>query len=676
MSPISAPYGSWKSPITSDLIASTAMSLEMTAWDGEVQYWIENRPWEAGRSVVVRRTPDGQVMDITPPAYNARSRVHEYGGGAMTVEAGTIYFSNFSDQRLYKVTAGGVTDPQPLTPEGAWRYADGIIDSWRKRLICVREDHTALTTNSSPTCGRGEGGEGLQQVVNTLVSIPLEGAETTDQIRALVSGNDFYASPRLSPDGKYLAWLTWNHPNMPWDGTELWVGKLAAEGMLNTRCVAGGLEESIYQPEWSPDGTLYFVSDRSGWWNLYHWKREAWQVEPVLEMDAEFGRPQWVFGRPTYGFTSRAQGYNILCSYNQNGTWRMGSIDLKNNRLTPLDCPYTDIRELSISPDGRKALLIAGSAFEAVSIVQLDVASGQYEVLRRSIQEMVNPGYLSAPQAIEFPSSPVEKGVQQTAHAFFYPPCNPDYNEPVSTSEKPPLLVFSHGGPTSATTTSLNLTIQYWTSRGIAVLDVNYRGSTGYGRAYRQLLNGQWGIADMDDCVNAALYLIERGLVDRERLAIRGGSAGGYTTLCALTFRDVFKAGASYFGIGDLEIFVKDTHKFEARYIDSMVGPYPQALAIYRQRSPIHAIQRLSCPVIFFQGLDDRIVPPNQAEMMVVQLRKKGVPVAYLSYEGEGHGFRRAENIKRSLDAELYFYSKIFGFEIADAVEPVQIENL
>jgi len=674
MSPISAPYGSWKSPITSDLIASAAMSLEMTAWDGEIQYWIENRPWEAGRSVVVRRTPDGQVMDITPPAYNAHSRVHEYGGGAMTVGAGTIYFSNFSDQRLYKVTADGATDPQPLTPEGAWRYADGVIDYRRKQLICVREDHTALTP--SPTRGRGEDAPSNQAVINTIVSIPLVGAKTPDQIRALVSGNDFYASPRLSPDGKYLAWLTWNHPNLPWDGTELCVGELAAEGMLNARCVAGGLKESIYQPEWSPDGVLYFVSDRSGWWNLYRWQREALQVKPVLEMTAEFGRPQWVFGRPTYGFTSRAQADSILCSYNQNGAWHMGSIDLKNNQLTPLDCPYTDIRELCISPDGRKALLIAGSAFEDLSIVQLDVASGQYEVLRRSIQEAVDPGYLSAPQTVEFSTGPVGKRGQQTVHAFFYPPRNPDYSGPVSANEKPPLLVFIHGGPTSATTTSLNLTIQYWTSRGIAVLDVNYRGSTGYGRAYRQLLNGQWGIADMDDCVNAALYLIERGLVDKERLAIRGGSAGGYTTLCALTFRDVFKTGASYFGIGDLEIFAKDTHKFEARYIDSMVGPYPQALATYRERSPIHAIQRLSCPVIFFQGLDDRIVPPNQAEMMVAQLRKKGLPVAYISYEGEGHGFRRAENIKRSLDAELYFYSKIFGFEIADAIEPVQIENL
>jgi dipeptidyl aminopeptidase/acylaminoacyl peptidase len=676
MSPSAAPYGSWKSPITSELIASAEIGMEMTAWDGDVQYWIENRPWEAGRSVVVRRTPDGQVMDVTPPAYNARSRVHEYGGGAMTVEAGKIYFSNFSDQRLYKVIAGAASDPQPFTPEGAWRYADGIIDSRRKRLICVREDHTALTPIPSHTSGREENAPSNQAVINTIVSMPLEAAETPDQIRVLVSGNDFFASPRLSPDGKYLAWLAWNHPNMPWDGTELWVGELAEEGMMNVMSVAGGLEESIYQPEWSPDGVLYFVSDRSGWWNLYRWKRETWQVEPVLEMAAEFGRPQWVFGRPTYGFAHRAQGDCIICSYNQNGTWRMGSIDLKNNQFTPLDCPYTDIRELCISPDGQKALLIAGSAFEAVSIVQLNVALGQFEVLRGSIQETVDPGYLSAPQTIEFPSGPVGERDQPTAHAFFYPPCNRDYSGPISAVEKPPLLVFIHGGPTSATTTSLNLTIQYWTSRGIAVLDVNYRGSTGYGRAYRQLLNGQWGIADMDDCVNGALYLTERGLVNRDRLAIRGGSAGGYTTLCALTFRNVFKAGASYFGIGDLEIFVKDTHKFEARYIDSLVGPYPQALAIYWERSPIHAIQRLSYPVIFFQGLEDRIVPPNQAEMMVDQLRKKGLPVAYLSYEGEGHGFRRAENIKRSLDAELYFYAKIFGFEIADVVEPVKIENL
>jgi dipeptidyl aminopeptidase/acylaminoacyl peptidase len=507
----------------------------------------------------------------------------------------------------------------------------------------VREDHT----------------EPEREAVNTIASIDLESGDS----RVLMSGHDFYASPRLNPDGTRLAWLAWDHPNMPWDGTELWVGELQPDGSLeHTRCVAGGVGESIFQPEWSPDGTLYFVSDRTGWWNLYR-VRDG-QVEPLAEMEAEFGLPQWLFGWSTYAFELAQR---IVCAYAQQGTWHLASLDTETRKLEPIETPYTAISGVHAAPG--RAIFHAGSPTEPPSIVQLDLATGQIEVLRRSGKIETDPGYLSQPQAVGFPT---ENGL--TAHAFFYPPQNRDYAAP--PDELPPLLVMSHGGPTGSTSNTLKLAVQYWTSRGIAVLDVNYGGSTGYGRAYRQRLAGQWGVVDVDDCVNGARYLAQSGKVDGERLIIRGGSAGGYTTLCALTFRDAFKAGASYYGIGDLEAMAKETHKFESRYLDRLVGPYPEQRELYVQRSPIHFTDQLSCPVIFFQGLEDQVVPPNQAEMMVEALRKKKVPVAYLPFEGEQHGFRRAENIKRSLDAELYFYSRIFDFELGEPVEPVDIENL
>ena len=638
-----APYGSWKSPITSDLIASGIIRLGQIALDGDDVYWVEMRPAEGGRYVIVRRTPGGRTTDVTPPPFNARTLVHEYGGGAFAVAEGTVYFSNFADQRLYRQEPGA--QPRPITPEAKLRYADGVVDRRRGRMICVREDHT----------------DPAQEAVNAIVSLDLEG--DPEGGRVLVSGNDFYSSPRLSPDGTRLAWLTWNHPNMPWDGTELWVGELRADGSLGrAERVAGGPRESIFQPEWSPDGVLHFVSDRTGWWNLYRWRDG--RAEPLTEMEAEFGRPQWVFGMSTYAFASAD---HIICAYTQRGIWHLASLDTATRALKPIEIPYTEIAYVRAAPG--RAVFLAGSPIEPASVVQLDLATGRIEVLRRSTEAAIDPGYLSSPQAIEFPT---EGGL--TAYAFFYPPQNRDYVAP--PGERPPLLVMSHGGPTSAASTTLNLGIQYWTSRGIAVLDVNYGGSTGYGRAYRERLDGQWGIVDVDDCVNGARYLVERGLVDGQRLAIRGGSAGGYTTLCALTFRDVFKAGASYFGVSDLEALTKETHKFESRYLDRLVGPYPERRDLYRERSPIHFAHRLSCPAIFFQGLEDRVVPPSQAESMVEALRAKGLPVAYVTFEGEQHGLRRAESIKRALDAELYFYSRIFGFEPADPVEPVPIENL
>jgi dipeptidyl aminopeptidase/acylaminoacyl peptidase len=636
-----APYGSWKSPITSDLIVKGSIGVGQVALDGEDVYWSEMRPSEAGRSCIVRRAHDGRTEDVTPRAFNARTRVHEYGGGDYLVSNGTVYFSNFDDQRLYRQSRNN--QPEPLTPAIEMRYAEPVIDSRRKRLICVREDHT------------GEG-----EAVNTLVSINLEDG---DDARVIVYGNDFYSSPRLSPDGKRLSWLTWNHPNMPWDGTELWVGEVNDDGSLEqVERIAGGIEESIFQPEWSPDGTLYFISDRSGWWNLYRLKDG--NAEALHEMEAEFGMPQWIFGISMYAFESAER---VICAYIEKGNSRLASLETHTGKFETLETPYTDIT--SVHAEAGKVVFRGGSPTAAASIVQLDLKTGQREVLRRSNDLEIDSEYFSIPQAIEFPT---EDG--KTAHAFFYPPRNRDFAAP--EGELPPLLVKSHGGPTSAATTTLALGIQYWTSRGIGVLDVNYGGSTGYGREYRKRLNDRWGIVDVDDCANGARYLVERGQADGNRLMITGGSAGGYTTLCALTFRDRFKAGASHYGVSDCEALAKETHKFESRYLDRLIGPYPERADLYRERSPVHYVDRLSCPVIFFQGLEDKIVLPNQAEMMVDALRAKGLPVAYVPFEGEQHGFRRAENIKRALDGEIYFYSRIFGFELADEVEPVPIENL
>jgi dipeptidyl aminopeptidase/acylaminoacyl peptidase len=635
-----APYGSWKSPITADVVAAGEVGLEQIRLDGSDVYWIERRSKEGGRKVIVRRSADGQLADVTRVGFNARTRVHEYGGGDYVVSDGTIIFSNFVDQRLYLQRPG--SEPKPLTPAAELRYADGVIDRGRSLFFCVREDHS----------GHGE-------AINTLVSIDLSEEHA---VKILISGNNFYSSPRLSPDGSRLAWLTWNHPNMPWDGTELWSGKLTGDGSINEAVrVAGGMNESIFQPEWSPDGVLYFISDRSGWWNIYGWRNET--AEPLCPKNAEFGQPQWVFASSLYGFASEGR---ILCSYTSNGRDYLATLDTTTKALDDISLPFTAISQVRVAGD--RVVFIGASSVEPTSIVSLNLATKKLEVLRRSRETDVDAGYLSPPRAIEFPT---EEGL--TAHGHFYPPRNRDYTAPAN--DNPPLLVMSHGGPTSASSSSLRYSIQYWTSRGIAVLDVNYGGSSGYGRAYRERLKGRWGIVDVDDCVNGARYLVERGEVDGNRLAIRGGSAGGYTTLCALTFRNFFKAGASHYGISDLEALARDTHKFESRYLDSLIGPYPKRQDLYIERSPIHFTHRLNCPMILFQGLEDKVVPPNQAEKMVEAVRAKGLPVAYLTFEAEQHGFRKAENIKRVLEAELYFYSKVFGFELPEPIEPVKIDN-
>ncbi|MDX6558209.1 MAG: hypothetical protein QOF72_1258 [Blastocatellia bacterium] len=640
-----APYGSWKSPITSDLIVKESIGLGQVKMDGDDIYWIEMRPSEGGRQVIVRRAGDGSIVDVIPPGFNARTRVHEYGGGDYVAHNSIVYFSNFDDQQVYRQSPG--SEPQMISEgstDAQLRYADFVVDASRNRLISVREDHRQQD----------------REAVNTLVAIPLDGGAA----QVLVSGNDFYSSPSISPNGARLAWLTWNHPNMPWDGCELWVGEIAADGTItNPQLIAGGLRESIFQPLWSPDGTLYLVSDRSGWWNLYRANADA-SIESVCEMEAEFGAPQWIFGLSTYAFANADQ---VVSAFVERGLWRLGVVDVHAKTLQRIDAPYTDVSYVCAAP--ARAVFRAGSPQAPFSIVEMDLATRSTRVLQRASKIEIDSGFLSEPQPIEFPT---ENGL--TAHGFYYPPKNSDFAAP--TLERPLLLVKSHGGPTSATIGVLMPGIQYWTSRGIAVLDVNYGGSTGYGRAYRERLNGAWGIVDVDDCVNGARFLATRGDADGNRLMIDGGSAGGYTTLCALTFRDQFKAGASHFGVSDAEALAKETHKFESRYLDNLIGPYPERRDLYVQRSPIHYAERLSVPVIFFQGLEDKVVPPNQAETMVAALRQKGVPVAYVAFEGEQHGFRRAENIKRALDGELYFYSRVFKFELADAVEHVPIENL
>src|SRR5574341_347535 len=634
-----APYGSWKSPITTDLITAKAISLIEIAVDGQDIYWIESRPAEAGRYVIMRRTSDGRIHECTPPDFYARTTVHEYGGGAFTVADGMIYFANFKDQHLYRQALNG--QPEVLTPGDGYRYADLVMNRKRNRLICVREDHT----------GQGE-------AVNTIVGVSLNG---NDHGRVLVEGNNFYSSARLGPDGTRLAYLTWNHPNMPWDGCELWVVDVKPDGTLHSaRLVAGSATESIFQPEWSPDGVLHFVGETSGWWNLYRWKEG--EIEALCPMEAEFGEPQWQFGFSTYDFVSPTK---ILCSYSQNGTWHLAWLDTSIRKLTPIEAPYTDISHVRAGKGF--AAFIAGSPTQPFGIIRMDTSTGELRPLKQAFEVSVEAGYFSIPRPITFPTSGGKE-----AHAIYYAPKNKNHVAP--GNERPPLLVISHGGPTSAAMTTLRYNIQYWTSRGFAVLDVNYGGSTGYGREYRKRLNGNWGIVDVDDCCNGALYLVGKGLADRNRLAIRGGSAGGYTTLACLAFRnDIFEAGASHFGLSELEVFVKDTHKFESRYLHSLIGPYPECKDQYFARSPINFTQNLSCPLILFQGDEDKIVPPSQSQMMFEAVRAKELPVAYLLFQGEQHGFRKAENIKRSLEAELYFYSKIYGFEAADPIEPVQI---
>jgi dipeptidyl aminopeptidase/acylaminoacyl peptidase len=639
-------FGTWPSPITADVVAAQGIRLSSVVIDGDDIYWLEGRPQQGGRNVLVRRRADGQIEDVTPADFNVRTRVHEYGGGAFLVARGVVYASNFADQRIFRIDVDGSGEPIPITPPGHWFYADATVDERRRRLIAVREDH------SDPN----------REPINTLVGISLDDHAYAGEV--IASGYDFYSTPRLSPDGSQLAWLAWRHPQMPWDGTELWVADVTGHGTLvHARRIAGGNTESIYQPGWTPDGHLHFVSDRDGWWKLY---RSDMAAPVVVDAPprAESGRPQWVFG--TASWVPAGEG-RLLVSYIEAGRWHLGLVDMRSGALSAV-ADGLEPREWLAATDAH-AVVVAGSASTPDAVVRIELSTGAIETIKSSSAVDIAESFLSVPESVEFPSTD-----GSTSHAFYYPPRSAEHTAP--DGERPPLILISHGGPTTATSAILDLKVQFWTSRGFAVADVNYGGSSGFGRASRQRLNGRWGVLDVDDMVAAAKFLVATGKADPNRLAIRGGSAGGYTTLAALTFRPgVFQAGASYYGVSDIEVLARDTHKFESRYLDTLIGPYPAARDVYRERSPIHFVDRLSCSLILFQGLEDKVVPPNQSEMMAAAVRAKGLPVAYLEFEGEQHGFRKASTIVRSLEAELYFYGAVFGFT-PPGIPPIAIDNV
>jgi dipeptidyl aminopeptidase/acylaminoacyl peptidase len=594
---------------------------------------------------LMRRPPGGEPEVVTPEGFYVRTRVHEYGGGAWhLVSPDLVLFTNFADQRLYRQRLG--EEPVAITAEpeseASLRYADFRVTPDDATVVCVREVH-----------GSGE-------AENQIVALPIDGsAEPT----VLAAGRDFYASPRISADGGMLAWICWEHPNMPWDGTELWMASLAdpEEAIL----VAGGPSESIFQPEWDAEGGLYFASDRDGWWNLY--RSAAGGVEQITAERADLGHPQWTFDSSTYQLLEDG---SVVFVRTDRGEERLCLLNPGASALGDLGLPFSSFgRSPSLSASGKEIAFTASSPTSESAVYILDLPSGEIETVRSSSEDPIDPAYVSTPRAIEFPTSG-----GATAHGFYYPPTNADFAGP--EGELPPLIVQSHGGPTSHSTPALDREFSYWTSRGIGVVDVNYRGSSGYGRPYRDALRGQWGIVDTDDCIAAARFLAANGEVDADRLAIRGGSAGGYATLCALVFHDEFATGASYYGVADTETLASDTHKFESRYLDSLIGPYPERADLYRERSPINFVEQLRAPVILFQGLEDEVVPPSQSETMVAALKANGVPYAYLAFEGEQHGFRRSETEIRCLEAELYFYGRILGFQPPDDPEPVEIDGL
>jgi dipeptidyl aminopeptidase/acylaminoacyl peptidase len=643
-----APYGSWSSPITLDLVADEGgVAYGYLSVDAEGLYWLESRPTEQGRQALVFLPHGGSAVDVVPAGFNVRSRVHEYGGGAWFRDGGTVYCSNFDDSRLYRIDRPGA-EPRPITPEPptphAWRYADGRVFADGRLIVCVRESH-----------GAGE-------PANELVVLPADGSE---EPRVIAHGRDFYAAPRPSPDGTRLAWLAWDHPHMPFEGTDLCVGDLAADGSCTkARRVAGSATESVFQPEWGPDGGLYFVSDRSGWSNLYV-ERDG-EVTALTDEEAELGYPQWVFDLSRYAFLDDGR---IACVFTRDAVDGLELFDPAGGRLTRVDLPYTAFHSPSLQSRGTKLYFPATSPTEPAAIVELDTESGERRVLRLSGELPVDESYISIPTAVSFPDA---DGL--TSHGFYYPPKSPDFTGP--EEDLPPLIVYVHGGPTAHVPPILQLSVQFFTTRGLGVVDLNYGGSTGYGREYRDRLRGRWGEVDVEDSAAVVRYLAKRGDIDPGRVEITGGSAGGYTTLLALAIRDEFAAGTSQFGVADLVTFHEDTHKFESHYDEYLVGPWPAAIELYRERSPITHADAISRPLLLLQGLDDKVVPPAQAEVIVTALEERGIPHAYIAFAGEGHGFRKSENVKRALEAHLSFLAQIFRFEPADELEPIEIENL
>ena len=638
------PFGAWESPISAREIAAGGTSLQALSASGDSVYLIESRPSEMGRQVLLRLPSRGDFSECTPSNFNTRTRVHEYGGGDYWVHEGVIFAVSFSDQRVYRID-DEESEPVAITPRSeianSLRYANGTVSSDGSTIYCVQENHL------DP-----------EHILNQIVCFPSDGSIDP---RVIFSGTDFVSSPKISPDGLTLTWLSWDHPNMPWDGTQLHMAQINSDGGLsNRKLIAGGSEESITQPTWSPDGVLHFISDRSGWWNLYFFENE--EITRLVELDADFAGPDWQFGFSSYDFMADS---SVICTYKDRDRDILIKVGREDSVPEKIQNDYSSISDVSVLND--VIYFIGSSPVVPAELVSISLAENTINTLRQSREATIDASFISEAEFIEFDTTESAK-----SFALFYPPKHA--HSQGAPDEKPPLLVMSHGGPTSATSTSYNLAIQYWTSRGIAVVDVNYRGSSGFGRAYRNALRNQWGVFDTADCIAAARFLEQRGDVDGSRMAIRGGSAGGYTTLCALTFHDVFQAGASYYGVADAEILATETHKFESRYLDQLMGPYPAARDVYVSRSPIHYADQIRAAVIVFQGLEDQIVPPAQAELMVDGLVQNKLPHVYMTFRGEQHGFRQAANIIKTLESELSFYGQILGFS-PPGISPIEIVN-
>ncbi|MFI4938194.1 MAG: ADP compounds hydrolase NudE [Candidatus Berkiellales bacterium] len=616
-----APYGTWKSPITAEQVASAIIAFQDVVVDGEDIYWSEMRPYEKGRYAIVKQQSDGSAIDVLPPEFNARTRVHEYGGAAFTVEKGIIYFTNYADQRLYQIKPGQV--PSPLTEPGI-RFAEYHVTALG--IIAIAESHQPA--------GEPE---------NFIACINPQ----TGSIKKLCSGQDFYSSLALNANKTKIAWISWDHPNMPWDNTALWVADLTDQSVVNAQRIDEKFtQQSFFQPQWGPNDELIVVSDKSNWWNLYRVKGQS--LEILFTVESELGTPLWTLGQSTWGFY---QG-GIVCSFSDKPAESKQLRFVKNGQITTIPLPYTHFSQIRTTAN--QIICIAGAADWPTAVISVQ-NNNEFKVLRENCQLSVASENISKAEHLTFPS---KNG--REAHAYFYLPCNPEYQE---TSGLPPLIVKSHGGPTAQATNILNLEIQYWTSRGYAVADVNYGGSTGYGREYRERLLGNWGIVDVQDCEALAQHLVKTHQVAPNKLAIVGGSAGGYTTLAALTFTQTFHVGASYYGVSDCGALAEDTHKFESNYLERLIGPYPQAKATYEARSPLYHVDQLNSPVIFFQGLEDKIVPPDQAEKMYQALKAKGIPTELFLFEGEQHGFRNAQNRQTVLVEQQKFFNKVLKLE-------------